>query len=154
MSPRGVSSQAGHRECQQWHRCCSHSAVMEGHRVTPHSRRGRALRFADIRGWNRRTLWASLHLDPVPLSPLCVHLVRYSPWVSPGLPLRWSSLLLPLFLTHSDSPSLSVRVRSGCQQAGEGTDLNPAVEFGASNCRRRGVVVSQGDGCLLRLLTL
>lgn len=71
----------------------------------------------------------------------------------PGEPLRVGISPVSLFLGRCGSSGFSARGTSRCQEAGKGTDLNPAAEFGASGSRRRGVAVSQGDGSLLLLLT-
>lgn len=89
---------------------------------------------------------------PTPCSP-----TQMQPTGDTGSPLLVAQQVpvLPpasLLLTTAAPPYLR-ELRSGCQEAGELTELNLAVKFRASNPCGRGVAASQGDSCLLPLLT-
>ena len=128
---------------------------LRGTQVAPDSRSGWAHRITDLCSRNGEEDAGGHPCPRTPLpsgSSLCSpNQVR--PQVRPSLPLQVVLSPASLFLLHSGGPGLPARVRSGCQEAGEGTDLNPAVKFRAANSCRRGVAVSQGAGVLLLLLT-
>lgn len=147
-SPCGALSQARHKgSASSAIRCCCHIARTEGH--PGHSQQPQWLGtwVCTPAGGQGEAAGGILHSVPSP--------GRCSPQVRPG-PSLWGVggegvTSVSLFLTCQGSSGLSARGMSSCQEAREGTDFNPAVEFRDSSSGRRGVVVSQGDSSLLLL---